>query len=755
MSSSGNQRSATFPVVPPSLSAGDHGMRENYINQDAQRPTPHTVSNITPYLGLRARLSQVWINRWTILLLLVLVRILIAISGLHNDLGSAKNEAMSACNGVESIGSAMASMPHYLAAGVNELAGSGVEKAVQGLMTMLLMTITGVEELIVFYVNMLTGTYMCLITLVVAGALHAALSLIEDVTGFLNSTLKGIGDDIASGIGDFQKDLNKFTSGINSIPEAFGKKGPTVPTIDVNSSITKLQNLELPANMTADLNKLNSSIPTFQDVQNFTDNIIRMPFEEVKKLVNGSLHFSFNRSLLPVPQKEELIFCSDNNGIGKFFDDLADIADIAKRVFLSVLLILAILACVPMAYQEVRRWRTMKQRAELVADKSFDPMDVIYIASRPYTATAGIKAAAPFQSTKKQVLVRWVIAYATSTPALLVLSLGVTGLLACLCQYILLKLVAKEIPALANELGDFAGLVVNKLNNASESWANGTNTAIMGVNNDINHNMLGWVNTTTGAINATLNAFINESTKVLNDTFGGTILYQPVTGIFECLIGLKVASIEKGLTWVSDNAKVDFPEVNGSVFSLGAAASLADSSSSGGSNTSASFLSSPGSDAENKIAGAVATVVKHLEDAIRTEAIISTCVLMLWVIIVLVGIVRALFLAYRHQKSRAEGGPSHAGDIPLEDQRPSNHYRGFSMAAPAGPAPAYEPPQRNVNPFEDPFSRAGEPGEPSAPVDRHYEEVWQDEKLGFGGLRAPEQAVAPRHLSSYASVEKS
>ena len=753
MASPGNPHAGDFPTVPPSLSAGDHEMRDNYDAQNNQRPTPHTISNITPYLGLRARLSQVWINRWTILLLLILVRVLIAISGLHNDLGSAKTEAMSACTSVEDMGSTMASMPHYLSAGVNELASASVEKAVHGLMSMLLMTVTGVEEILVFYVNMLTGTYMCLITFVVAGALHAALSLLEDVSGFLNSTLHGIGDDLASVVGDFQKDFNGFAKGINSIPEAFGKKGG-IPTLNVTSSIDKLQNLELPANLTADLNKLNSSIPTFQDVQNFTDNIIRMPFEEVKKLVNGTLQFSFDRSILPVPQKEQLTFCTDNNGISKFFDDLAHIAEIAKRVFLTVLLILAIAACVPMAIQEMRRWRTMKERAELVADKSFDPMDVIYIASRPYTATAGIKVAAPFKNTRRQILVRWVVAYATSTPALLVLSLGVTGLLACLCQYILLKIVVKEVPALTHEIGDFADLVVNKLNNASESWANGTNAAIMHVNNDINHNVLGWVNTTTGAINGTLNAFIDETTKVLNETFGGTILYKPVTGIFECLIGLKVASIQKGLTWVSDNAVVDFPGVNGSVFSLGAAASLADSTGSGKTNTSGSFLSSPGSDAEDKITAAVAKVAQHLADAIETEAIISLFIVLLYVIIVLIGIGRALFLAYKPDRSRGEGGSSYAGDIPLEEQNSNSHSRGFSMAT-AGPAPAYEPPQRHTNPFGDPFSRAGEPGEASSNDGRPDSEVWQDEKLGFGGSRAPEQVEAPKHASVYPPIEKS
>ena len=639
-------------------------MRDNYDAQDTQRPTPHTVSNITPYLGLRARLSQVWVNRWTILLLLVLVRVLIAVVGVNDNLASAKTEALSACTAVESVGSTMASMPHYLSAGVNELAGAGIEKAVHGLMSMLLMTITGVEELIVFYVNMLTGTYMCLITLLVAGSLHAALELIDDVSGFLNTTLHGIGDDISNGIGDFTNNLNKFTSSLNSVPKVFGSSD-TIPTLNVNSSIDKLQNLELPSNLTADLSKLNSSIPTFQDVQNFTDNVIRFPFEEIKTLVNGSLHFSFNQSLLPVPEKEQLTFCSEDNGITDFFDELAKIIITARKVFLVVLLLGAILACIPMAFQEIRRWRTMQDRAKLITDKSFDPLDAVYIASRPYTAAAGIKAAAPFRSTKSQVLTRWVVAYATSVPALVVLSLAITGLLSCLCQYILLRLVVKEVPAIAADMGQFADSVVQKLDNASQAWANGSNGAALDVQNDVNHNIFGWVNTATGAINDTLNTFINETMKELNNTFGGTVLYEPVTGVFECLIGLKVAAVQKGLTWVNENAKVEFPPFNNDTFSLGAAASIAGSNSS---SSTDSFLATPGSDGQDQVTNAVVKVAQHLADGIRTEAIISTCILLLWVIIVLCGVARALYLVFTTERVRAEGGPSYAGDIPLEDR---------------------------------------------------------------------------------------
>lgn len=734
-----NQHPTNFPTVPPSLSAGGHGMRDFYhAAHNTFRPASHTVPQITPYLGLRARLSQIWINRWTILLFLILVRVLIAVSGLHHDLDSAKTEALSACSSVESMGSAMASMPHYMSKGVNEMAASGVEKAVNGLMSMLMMTITGVEELIVFYINLLTSTYVCLITLVVSGSLHAAVKVAEDVTDFLNKTLGDIGNDVRKGISGFQDDLNKFTSALNSVPKVFGSQA-TIPTLNVDSSLNKLNNMKLPDNIDEGLTKLNSSIPTFAEVQNFTNTALRFPFEEVKNLVNKSMtSYEFNRSAFPVPQKEQLSFCSDNNGISNFFDGLADIATIARRVFIGVLVVAAIAICIPMAWLEIRRWRTVQQRAKLVGNSAYEPLDVIYIASRPHTSTTGIKLASRFASLKNQSLIRWVVAYGTSAPALFILSLGITGLLACLCQYILLRAVEKQVPALANEIGDFAAQVVHSLNNASEQWAIGTNKVIGQTNNDINEEVFGWVNTTTSSVNKTLNVFVDTTTKVLNDTFGGTILHDPIQGVFDCLIGLKVVGIQKGLTWVSDNAHVNFPLFKNDTFSLGAVASLSKDSN----DASDSFLASPGSKATDKISHAVQKVVAHIEDSIRTEAIISSFIIFIWFIVVLLGIFRALYLAFKRTKSRGEGGPSYAGDIPLEQSS-----RRYSSAA-----PAYEPPRQ-------PEAAARGFGtilsNPRLNTD-DQERRWQDQKYGFAGERGPPSHVSPGHVrsSSYGHVEK-
>lgn len=749
MSASGNQHPPPFPAVPSSLSAGDHGMQDYYAAHDTPRPAPHSLTEITPYLGLRARLSQVWINRWTVLLFLILVRILFAIGSLRNDLASAKTEALSACNGVESMGSAMASMPHYLSKGVNEMAASGVEKAVNGLMSMLLLTVTGVEELVVFYINLLTSTYTCLITLAVSGALHVALKVVEDVTDFLNTTLGDIGTNIHKGIDGFQNDLDKFTGALNSVPKVFGGNG-AIPKLDLDTQLDALNHVQIPDTVDKELAKLNSSIPTFSDVQNFTDNVIRLPFEEVKNLINGSLHaFNFNRSVFPVPQKETLTFCSDNNGISDFFEDIAKIVITAKKVFIAVLVIAAVLVCIPMGYREVRRYRIMQNRVSLVNKRQYDPIDVVYLASRPHSSQAGMKLVQPLASTKKQILVRWVIAYATSTPALLVLSLGSAGLLACLCQYILLRAVEHEAPKLANEVGDFVGKVVTTLENSSARWSNDANGLIRTMNQDINKDVFGWVNTTTSTLNQTLNVFADKMTGALNATFGGTVLEGPVNGVFECLVGLKIKGIENGLTWVQDHAHIDFPPLPNDTFSLGAAASIASDNP----QKTESFLADPGDAATDKITSAIKKVTDHIADAIRTEAIISSFVILLYAFIVFSGIGRAIFLLCKRDRLRGEGGPTHAGDIPMTDQgAPPTYERSASVSAPASAA-AVAVAQHQDNPFSDRF-RSQQQFHYDNPAADDDDEGWQDRKLGFAGQRtATMEHNGHMRMSHYPRIE--
>jgi hypothetical protein len=660
------------------MSAGEHEMRDYHASQDASRPTINQTPDFKPYLGLRARLSQIWINRWTVLLLLVLVRLLFAIASTDSSLVSARREALSACTQVENIGSSMASMPHYMAKGLNEMTASGIEKAVSGLMQMLHMSVTGVEEIVLFVIHMMTSTYLCLITLAVSGSLHAAVEIGTEINKKLNETI----DEVTKDIGDSVKSV---TDGINSIMDKinFNLPGFTKPSINLDDSINKLKGLELPAEMQESLTKLNQSIPTFEEVQNFTDNLIRTPFEEVKKLMAALDTFEFNRTLLPIPQKEKLNFCSEGNSINDFFDDLITMAYNARKIALAVLIVAAILVCVPMAWMEVRRYRKMQARAALFAE-GHEAMDVVYLASRPTSSGIGLWFGRRFGSARRQAIVRWAWAYATSVPMMLLLALGLAGLFSCFCQWLLLKAIEDKTPELTKQVGDFAEKVVTSLNNASMSWSNGVNGAVGSLDEKINDDILGWVNGTTTAVNNTLNGFVDEMSKTLNTTFGGTPLYDPIKEVLNCLIGLKIAGIQKGLTWVQDNAHISFPGVANDTFSLGALAAKSDSDS------AAELLADPNGKASDEITEAVNYVIEKLMSGIQTEALISTALILIWLFIAIGGYVYAstqLFRRDPYAKNRA-----YIID-PAIDHEPKPTPADYPAAAP----PSYVANDYNVN----------------------------------------------------------
>jgi hypothetical protein len=617
------------------MSAGEHEMRDYHAPQDAPRPTINQTPDFNPYLGLRARLSQIWINRWTILLLLVLVRLLFAIASTDSSLVSARREALSACTQVENIGSSMASMPHYMAKGLNEMTAAGIDKAVSGLMKMMEMSVTGVEEIILFVIHMMTSTYLCLITLAVSGSLHAAVEIGTEINKQLNQTI----DDVTQDIGNSVKTV---TDGINSIMSKinFNLPGFSKPEINLDKSINKLKALEIPPEMQQSLVKLNSSIPTFDQVQNFTDNLIRTPFEEVKKLIKAMDNFEFNRTALPVPQKEKLNFCSDNNSINDFFNDLIEMAYKARKIALGVLIVAAILVCVPMAYMETRRYRKTQARAALFAE-GHDGMDIVYLASRPTSSSIGLWFGRKFGSVRRQAIIRWAWAYATSVPMMFLLSLGIAGLFSCFCQYLLLKAIEDKTPELTKQVGDFAEKVVGSLNNASVSWSGGVNGAVGKLDDKMNDDILGWVNVTTSAVNNTLNGFVDEMSKTLNTTFSGTPLYDPIKDVLNCLIGLKIAGVQKGLTWVQDNAHISFPGVSNNTFSLGALAAKSDSDS------AAELLADPNGKTTDEITEAVTHVIEKLMDGIQKEALISTALVCIWLFIAMGGYVYASTQLFR------------------------------------------------------------------------------------------------------------
>jgi len=643
----------TYPEVPDSL-RGDNSFEDNEMRK-VREARADTSPSLTPYLGLRARLSQIWLNRWTILLLLVLVRVVLLIAALNGNVGDAKTRALSACTKVEDIGSAMASMPHYLSVGVNSMASHGIETAVRAMVFTLDLILQGVEGLIIFFINFLTATYVCLITALVHGSLDAVASVTEDATKAFNKIIDKVSGEISDIAGDLEDGINDITKGIKD--SVFGDFVPDIPTVDFSKPIDELKDFDLDSkDFVKDVRKLNDDLPDFDEVQNMTKEAIAIPFNFVREKLNETYgDYKFDRSVFPLAQKESMTFCSNNDTINDFFQGLYDLIHKARIIFIVLLTVLAVAIIIPMAWMEIKRWRRQQQHARLITANAYDPMDVIYISSRPMTSTAGIKFASRF-SGKRQIMVRWCIAYATSLPAVFVLSLAIAGFISCLCQYVLMQAVRNEVPAIANQVGEFADDVVGSLKSVSDQWAADANGVITGLNDDVNDDILGYVRNATDAVNDTLTVFLDTMDDGLNTVFKDTILLDPIKTVLRCVIGIKIESVQSGLTWVHDHAKVSFPLFDNDTFSEGAQKSIE------GDSDLNTFLASPSDVTTDEVTGAVDRVVTWLEKGLIQDALISTGLLLVYVIVVLMGVVRMLAGMTMPNKGHGDAGMRYTGD---------------------------------------------------------------------------------------------
>ncbi|TFB04303.1 Plasma membrane fusion protein PRM1 [Trichoderma ghanense] len=705
-----------FPHVPDSLRI------DAFVPSIAERiiePRADTAPYITPYLSLRSRLSQVWINRWTVLIVLVLVRTIILTGQLHDNLVTAEAQALSACTKVEDLGSAMASMPHYLSSGVNELVAMGVEKTVHGMVEILDLVISGVEGIIIFYINFLAATYTCLITAMIHGTLDAIGNVTEDATKAYNRLVNGTVDDIKKIANALQKGIANLTSDIED--SIFGSVLPKIPKVNFTKPIDELKNFQInTTEFVGGVQKLNDDIPTFKEVQNMTESVIAFPFNKLREALDEKYgSYEFNRSAFPLAEKQQMTFCSDNDSLNNFFDGLFKLVAKARVAFIVVFTLAAVGAMVPMAWLEIRRWRRQKEHTKLVSDSQRDPMDVVYTASRPFTAAWGLRFTSKL-SGNKQILIRWCIAYATTPAALFVLSLALSGFFACICQAILLRAVEEKTPALRQEVGAFADHVVESLQNVSDSWARDANDVIKGLNDDINGDLLDYVSNATGAVNDTINTFMDKMEGGLNAALNGTFLLGPVKSILHCVIGLKIESVQKGLTWVHDHAHVELPLFPNDTFSAGANSSVAGDSELG------SFLASPSSASSDEITEAVGHVTGWLHGSLVQEALISTGIFLVYVIVVLIGVIRTLVGMSAQDRGRAEGGIRYPTQGETQFESPAE--RSWSQE----PPPPWEPSSsgssvRSGN--SEKFIYGASPTKPSMRSNNPYDRY--DEKSGF------------------------
>ncbi|TKY85406.1 hypothetical protein EX895_005568 [Sporisorium graminicola] len=514
----------------------------------------------------------------------------------YDSVSAAKANVLSACNAVEGTASLAASLPHFLAATTNVQLAQSVTSTVHGAARVFDLSMTVIEKVLAYFVNSYKSLFMCFIELLVRGSLAVLIEAVQLISQAITAAAQGIRAAIQESIQGVNVILSTAVSAINDIVGAFGLHvNPPHITIP---SLTALENITLPHEIQDGLLKLNATLPTLQQLKQTLDTLIQTPFEEMRRQVNATLGgFEFNHTLLPVPQMQNVTFCDRVDT--RPLDELGEELRHAARCGLVVLALVAVVVVLLGVAWEWWKWQSevravertrgvwLAQHPEIASKKeggdgqsdvlkTENLMSLLTISRHPLISSVSLALCQRMGITTRQDQHRiaWLLCFLTHPASLACILTGLLGLLSVLLQAILIRRLTNHYSSsintsLAHLSSDVIAVVNDHSRNASLEFSTSANAIIAQVETQLNEHVFRWVDTTTSTMNATLNTFVDGITESLESTFGGTPFNAPLQTFVQCIVGQKVAGIERALTWMHDNAYVNFSLVPEDVLMLG------------------------------------------------------------------------------------------------------------------------------------------------------------------------------------------
>ena len=574
------------------------------------------MSGFKCYLQLGDRLSQIWLNKYTLVLLLAMLKLLFFSKSIQHAIEVSETYILSNCYSIDSLYSKMTdNTPHYLGIMGNYLIEKGMEETVKATLETLSLIVYASEGLVNFAIDLYLGTYACLIVSAVDGTVDVATNTTEKLISLVNDTVSSVANELDTGLNDISKIINKVIKAASKVENFFtgddDDSNMTSSIKSVNLTISALHNLYIPSSINDKLEELSAKTPDFAQVKNTTKNLISVPFNEVRKnikAVNAS-NIIGDTSVLyvpPVSLDNSTGICSSNQSeILAFYSILGQVLKIATVVCITVLICFAVGAMAPVAWNEIKLWRHlcgMRDHYMLSRQDSYtsfssenthelkDPFRDPPIQNGQYDVIASYQQCFQTWNTriagwmtnlitfgkspenidpKTKQKIEWVVAYMTSERALCVLGIGLLGILVCICQFVMIALLKHKIShSLTSNDGDGVQNLLKSstavdIENQMNLWSVQTNKYINTTETNINQEVFGWINTTTLSVNNTVATMISDIDTTLADVFNGTLLYNPMKTVVGCAIENKLYTIEKAMTWIHDKAQLHIPRING------------------------------------------------------------------------------------------------------------------------------------------------------------------------------------------------
>jgi len=137
---------------------------------------------LTPYLQLPHLLSLTWLAYPILSLLFVAFRLQLSLAAAQDTVASAKDDFLTSCSSAEQAATSAASMPRLLAIATNKQFADAVNGTLDGARFVLTISLTVMEAVVNFVIDLYRSTLLCFLELVVRGGLSILIGAVQEVS---------------------------------------------------------------------------------------------------------------------------------------------------------------------------------------------------------------------------------------------------------------------------------------------------------------------------------------------------------------------------------------------------------------------------------------------------------------------------------------------------------------------------------------------------------------------------------------------
>lgn len=186
-----------------------------YAQQPPSYDAPHTT--LTPYLQLPHLLSLTWLAYPIISLIFVAFRLSSSLDAAQNAIASAKDDLLASCRAAEEAATSAASMPRYMALATNQQFADAVNASLRGARTALTLSLTVMEAIINFIIDLYRSIFLCFLELVVRGGLAILIGAVNEVRFIYH---KSLGLSLTCYLAQ-QRDFNRYVWSTNEYSKRY------------------------------------------------------------------------------------------------------------------------------------------------------------------------------------------------------------------------------------------------------------------------------------------------------------------------------------------------------------------------------------------------------------------------------------------------------------------------------------------------------------------------------------------------------